>query len=228
MPQQVKVEDLEVFSQFRAALLKFAQSAEQAISGADSQISRTHAWLESEQANYWQGQMRKRMEAATRAREALRKKKLYKDSSGRTPGAVEEEKELTRCLAAVQEAEGKIDAVRKWLPRLEKAADLYRGGVSRLNTTIAVEVPRAVALLDRLAGALEEYVQVASPESGGEAAGMEAQAAGETMARGGDHAEKGGEAVPGPPAVAGAEQAAGAQDDTRAAKREGGDVADGQ
>jgi hypothetical protein len=129
----------------------------------------------------------------------------------------------------VQEAEGKIDAVRKWLPRLEKAADLYRGGVSRLNTTIAVEVPRAVALLDRLAGALEEYVQVASPESGGEAAGVEPEAAGETMARGGERAEKGGEALPERRSVSGApEQAAGAPDDTGAAKREGGDVADGQ
>jgi hypothetical protein len=189
MAGQVRVEDFEVFRLFRGALLKFAQAADQALASADSHIARTRFWLESEQASHWQGQLRARMEAVAAARDAVRQKKLYKDSTGRTPSAVEEEKTLARCVAAVEQAHAKIEAVRKWLPRLEKANDLYRGGVSRLGAAVSADVPKAVALLDRLVASLEEYVQIeapsatmaeASPASGGAVSvsrGAEAEAA---------------------------------------------------
>lgn len=185
MADQANVDDLEVFRLFRVAMLKFGQAAEQSLSNADSQIARTHSWLESEQATFWQGQLRKRTEAVAKARDALRQKKLYRDSAGRTRDTSEEEKMLARCLAAVEEALGKIEAVRKWLPKLEKEADLYRGGVTRLMGTANVEVPRAVALLDRLAASLEQYVQIESPSSGIPASTAPATPE-EPMSRGGE------------------------------------------
>jgi hypothetical protein len=180
MPDQVRVEDFEAFRTLRAALLKFAQAADLALANADSQVARAHQWLENEQTTYWQSQFRKRSEMAVKAKEAVRQKKLYKDSSGRTPGAVEEEKFLSRCVAAVAEAEQKMQNVRKWLPRLEKARDAYRGGVAMLNRDVGGEIPKAVALLDRLAQSLEEYSQIEVPET---AAPDIAGASENTMAR---------------------------------------------
>ncbi len=166
MPDQVNVDDLEVFRRFRLALLKFAQTAGTALVTADSQIARTLTWLENEQTSYWQGQLRKRTEAVTRARDAVRQKKLFKDSTGRTPNAAQEEKNLTQCLAAVAAAEQKILAVRKAIPKLEKEAEVYRGSASRLSGTLTVEIPQAIALLDRLAGTMEEYVSLQAPSMG--------------------------------------------------------------
>lgn len=185
MPDLVKVEDLEVFRLFRVALLKFAQAAQQSLANADGQITRTHAWLENEQTTFWQGQLRKRTEAVARAREALRQKKLFKDSAGRTPNAAQEEKTLAQCLAAVEEAQHKIEAVRKWLPKLEKEAEMYRGGVSRLGGTVTVEVPQAIALLDRLAATLEQYVQIEAPATSVPESATPS-AFDESMSRGGD------------------------------------------
>jgi hypothetical protein len=178
MSNQVKVEDLEAFARFRAALLKFAQAADQSLSAADSQIARTHAWLENEQARYWEGQIRKRTDLVAQAKDAVRQKKLYLDGAGRQRGAPEEEKALARAVAMLEQAHEKRDAVKKWLPRLEKAADLYRGGVSRLATDITAEVPKAVALLDRLAESLQAYLAVESPSF----AGMETAVGGVSMA----------------------------------------------
>jgi hypothetical protein len=160
MPEQAKVEDLEVFRVFRAALVKFAQAAEQALAGADGHISKTRAWLEGEQRRYWEAQARKRAEAVTQARDAVRQKKLFADGSGRKRDASEEEKALKRAEAALAEAVHKIEAVRKALPKLDRENDLYRGGVARLNGALAGDVPKALALLDRLAGRLEAYLQV--------------------------------------------------------------------
>ena len=188
MSEQVRVDDLEVFRRFRVALLKFAQAASQAIGSADTQISRTHSWLENEQLTYWQNQLRKRTEDVTRAREAVRQKKVYKDFSGRTRGAIEEEKILDKCLAAVEEAQCKLEATRKWIPKLERAADMYRGGVSRLNSDVTSDIPRAVALLDRLALSLEHYLQIESTVASAPSAAVATTPA-ESMSRGGELTE---------------------------------------
>ncbi|MCL2640184.1 MAG: hypothetical protein FWD53_05005 [Phycisphaerales bacterium] len=165
MPDQVRVEDLEAFRVLRAALHKFAMIAEQSLIGAQAHIDRTHSWLENEKRVHWHSQFKKRTEMVVQAREAVRQKKMYRDSSGRMPSAVEELKHLQRCLAAVQEAEEKILAVKKSIPRLEKESELHRGGVAKLSRAISVEIPNAIALLDRLANSLEEYVQLEAPDS---------------------------------------------------------------
>ncbi len=163
MPDQVNVEDFEAFSLFRAALFKFAQAAEQSLATADSQIARTHSWLENEQASFWHSQLKRREEAVVKARDAVRQKKLYKDATGRFRDAMEEEKHLQRCLAAVDQAREKIEFIKKSIPRLEKASELYRSGVSRLSKTLADDIPRATALLDRHAQTLEQYIQIEAP-----------------------------------------------------------------
>jgi hypothetical protein len=163
MSMQVKVDDLEVFKHFRIALLKFAQAVDQSLASAESDIARMHSWLENEQSRFWEGQVRKRMEAVTRAKDAVRQKKLFLDGAGKTRNASEEEKALAKCVAQLEEAQSKGLATRKALPRLEKAADMYKGGVSRLSTDIAAEVPRAIGRLDRMAASLEEYIAIESP-----------------------------------------------------------------
>lgn len=185
MSEQVKVDDLEIFGRFRVAMIKFAQAASEAISSADSEISRTHSWLETEQRTFWEGQLRKRTEAVAKAREAVRQKKLYKDSSGRTPSAVEEEKILAKCIAAVTHAEERLLSVKRWLPRLERAAGMYRSGVAGLSKTVSDDVPKGIALLDRLAESLQQYLQI---ETGvGEASSSSVPESTEgSMSRGGD------------------------------------------
>jgi len=201
MPDQVKVEDFEAFRLLRGALLRFAQAAGQSLIAADSQIVRTRSWLENEQPAFWQNQLRKRVEAVAKARNAVRQKTLYKDATGRAASAIEEEKVLARCLAAVEQAEQKIEAVRKWLPRLEKEAEMYRSGVSRLGGALTVEVPRAVGLLDRLAATLEQYVQLEAP-AGSVPESTPDALSGESMARGGDMPPQTNDTAP-PATVAG-------------------------
>lgn len=163
MSEQVKVEDLEVFRLFRAALMKFAQAAGQAMSSADAEVTRAHTWLTIDQTTHWQGQFRRRQELVAAARQAVIQKKIYKDAAGKNYSAVEEEKALRRALAAVEEAQNKILAIRKALPKLENEAQLYRAGVAPLGGTVTGEIPKAVARLDRLAERLEAYIQLKAP-----------------------------------------------------------------
>ena len=229
MPEQVRVEDFEVFRLFRVALLKFAQAAGQSLANGDGEIGRIHSWLEGEQTAYWQSQLRKRTDAFGRARDALRLKKLFKDASGKTPNAAVEEKEFARCRAAMEEAQRKIELVRRAIPKLEKEAELYRGAVSRLGGTVSVEIPRAVALLDRLAGTLEEYVQIEGPAiSVPEGIGATAE---DSMSRGGDAGAEPPPKAAAPPAATNAAAPAAApagSPEPPPEKKERRDVADGK
>src|SRR5271165_4956698 len=88
----VRVESVDALTDLKNYLAKFQEMAGRALSDADSDISKTQRWLEGEILNHWNNQIRKRQEAVTKAEEALRQKRLYKDSSGSMPSVVEEQK----------------------------------------------------------------------------------------------------------------------------------------
>lgn len=158
------VHDIEIFRSLKAALVKFRQSADSVLLNGDSQMARMVSWLENEQISYWNGQIRRRREIVSRALEAVRSKKLFKDASGRTPDASREEKLLKLAQAALDDAEARLAATRRALPRLQKEIETYRGGVHGLGNALMADIPRAIAAVERMSRSLEEYV---SAEAGG-------------------------------------------------------------
>jgi hypothetical protein len=163
-----RVESVDALRRFKATLAKFAGEASVALADAESEMQRTQVWLESEQRQHWQTQIRKRAEAVSRAKEALRMKKLFKDSAGRTPSAVDEEKALRIAQRAYAEAEEKLANVRRSIPRLQKEYQMYKGGIQRFATSIESDIPVGIAKLDAMVGRLEEYLALST--SGGEVA----------------------------------------------------------
>jgi len=163
-----KVEDIEVLLDFRVQLIKFTETCNTALGDADTDVQRTIMWLENDQQAYWQGQIRSRKEALSRAMEALRQKQVFKDSTGRTPSAVEEQKAVAAAQKRVQEAEEKLVKVKQWAKRLQKAAMDYKGKVQRFATAIMSDMPAAIAHLGALAERLTAYTNL-GPAAGGAA-----------------------------------------------------------
>ena len=75
-------------------MVKFGDEANLALGDAESEITRTFNWLLNEQTIHWQIQLRKRTDIIGRCVEAVRMKKIFKDSAGRQQSAIEEEKAL--------------------------------------------------------------------------------------------------------------------------------------
>ncbi len=174
MSTSAKVQSIDSIKEFRAYMVKFQESASTAMTEAESDINRTLSWLEGEQTNFWQGQLKKRQEALAKAEEALRFKRLYKDSSGSTPSAVDEMKAVQAAKKNLVEAQQKLANVKGWIRRLGKEVTLYRGGVARFTNDVNAGIPQAVAHLGVTIEMLEKYVGlgVAVPETAmGEAVG---------------------------------------------------------
>ncbi len=196
---EARVESIDALKLFKTALVKFAEGTNVAIGDSESEVIRTINWLENEQTTYWQTQVRKRTEIIGRCQEAVRMKRLYKDSSGRPQSAVEEEKALKVAQRMLEEAQQKVVAIRKAIRRIEKDFPLYKGSVQRFATDLVVLVPTATAHLENLVLSLEAYTSLSSPAevtstasiAGSEATGIDH---GESMKRAVDEAPKSDEA----------------------------------
>ena len=165
MNEGAKIESIDALKHLRIALFKFAEAGNAALNDAESEMRQTQNWLENEQFSYWQGQIRKRHDLVERAKEALRAKQLFADSSGRIPQAPEEEKALRLARARFEEAEQKLANVRKYTRALVKEIQTYKGSAQRFATTIQVDIPQAAALLEQFMAKLEQYVAL-DPNAG--------------------------------------------------------------
>ena len=147
----------ESLAMFRVALIKFQENCTAALGDAESDIQRTVMWLEIDQYSYWSTQIRHRQEALQRALEALRQKKLFKDSSGKTASAVEEQKMVNKAQMNLDEAQQKMAATKQWAKRLQKEAIMYKGQLQRFQTTVSSDIPAAVSHLGALIHTIQEY-----------------------------------------------------------------------
>jgi len=160
MAEVARVHNLEALKKFKHALWKFQETANVALTDAESDVQRTNIWLETEQRTYWNGQLRKRHEAVEKAKEKVREKQLYKDATGMRHSAVDEMKVLKVAQAALVEAEQKVAAIKKFIPKMQKETQIYRGGVQRFASTIQTDLPVAVDKLDQMLATLEAYVSL--------------------------------------------------------------------
>src|SRR5262245_48342280 len=141
MSDAAHVESIDALKHFKIALIKFMEAAHVALGDAEGEVQRMLTWLEIEQEPYWKNQIRKLTETVSRCKDAVRQKKLFKDSSGRTPSAIDEEKALHVAQRRLEEAEQKSIATRKWARQLQKEFLVYKGDVQRLATNVQIDLP---------------------------------------------------------------------------------------
>ena len=115
-----RVQSIDALKDFKASLWRFATVAARVLSDAESEMQRIRIWLETEQQSYWRGQIQKRTELATRARDAMLAKKLYKNMDGTPASAVEEEKAMKLAVQRLEEANHKLSYVRRYIQHLQK------------------------------------------------------------------------------------------------------------
>jgi len=190
MSNSAKVGSIDAINAFRVALVKFGEYAYAALTDAESEISRTMVWLENEQRQYWQSQLRKRHDLVTRLKEAVRMKKLFKNAAGQYESAFDEEKALKQAMRQLEEAQEKAAATRRWVSKLQKEIHIYKGSVQRFSTAVQSDLPVAISRLERIVRKLEEYVALAPAAVEREMSSpnllSEIFADGPSMARGGE------------------------------------------
>jgi hypothetical protein len=117
-------------------------------------------------------QIKRRRAPVAEARAEVARRRLAK-TADYTP-AYSEQKELLRMAeASLQDAELRSSLVRKWEPLLNQAILEYHATTRRLSNLASGDVPRAMAVLERMVTALEAYLNVAVPSGGSSRSSLE-------------------------------------------------------
>ena len=174
MAEGARVHDVEAIRTFRAHLIKFIESGNTAVTDSEGEILKKLGWLEHEQEAFWKNTIRKLQDLVTRCKEQVRMKKLFKDSSGRTASAVDEEKKLKMAQAKLLDAEQRLANTQRYAKQLQRDHLMYRGGVQRLQTLLSSDLPNAVQMLETVVVKLDHYMAGGPVLTTSEAGGMTA------------------------------------------------------
>jgi DNA-binding transcriptional MerR regulator len=180
MAESADLQSIQVLRDVRAAFCSFIDDAKNALADVDFEIRRMREWLSNEQRLYWQAEIRRWQQNLSMARTELHRKKLGKFLDHR-PDTTQEEKAVRQAQARLENAEQKLETVRRWVPELQHAVQEYRGSSQPLASMVDVELQRALGRLDRMLEALEAYLQIEVPQT--PAARTAGAASLETMAR---------------------------------------------
>lgn len=166
MAEGSRVTSIDALRLARLALLEFKTDSEAALLEAESAIQRALLWLRHDQLAHWQRELRHRTELLTRAKSDLfRTQVAQADMAARA--SVDQKKAVERAKRRVEEAEKKLELVKRWSRVLDRELVLYRGECHELGDALEADVPRGVARLDRMVEGLEGYLALAAPTGPG-------------------------------------------------------------
>jgi hypothetical protein len=163
MATQAQITSVEAIELFRAALILFTSQARPALEEVSSDVLRTQFWLENEQRRFWENELRQRNKKLEQARQELLTARLsdFQETTSLQQMVVR------RAQQAVQQAEEKMKALKRWGRELENRSAPLLKEVEQLHGFLTAEMPKAVALLSQIVKTLDAYADVAVPAAGG-------------------------------------------------------------
>ena len=167
MPERAQVTSVEAIEAFRASLILFLSKARPTLEEVSGDVLRTKLWLQHDQRDYWEKQMKLRSRELERAQSELFSARI---SQLQVVNAAQE-LALHRAQRSVREAESKLRLLKKWDRELENRTDPLVKQVEQLHGFLTTEMVRANALLVEMVRTLEAYSQVA-PSGGSGAQGL--------------------------------------------------------
>jgi hypothetical protein len=160
------VRSLDSIEAVRAALASFREQLEQAVDMVDIEMRRVLDWLEHDRPGYWRRQLRDANDGVTEARQALHRCLMYPINDER-PACYEERADVKKAEARLRYCDEKSERLRHWIREVRHEMFEFEGRTSQLNEIIEFDVPRAIAILNRLLVHLHDYQSIRSAASAG-------------------------------------------------------------
>lgn len=158
-----RVTNVAALMEFRAALAEFAVAVRGALGDVEIEARRAVDWITNDRAAYWRQESRRSADAVAEAKDQLVNARTFKRIGDYTPSCVEEKKALEKAKRRQEHSERKLEAVKHWSRAARRAVDEFQGPVQQLMAMLDGDVPRAMAVLERMHAALESYAATSTP-----------------------------------------------------------------
>jgi exonuclease VII large subunit len=156
MSTPAKVYSSESIEAVRMALMSFSEQVGDALTELSAEMRRMQEWLDHDRPRHWKMQVRKAMDAAHEAQQALHRCLMFPIANER-PSCTEERMALKKAKARLEYCQEKEDRVREWQQTLRHEMFEYDGRISQLVRLVEIEVPQAIGVLNKILRNLEEY-----------------------------------------------------------------------
>ncbi len=166
MPERAHVTSVEALESFRANLIIYLSRARPTLEEVSADVQRTRGWLEVEQRDHWENELRRRSRALEEAQQALFSAKL----SNLREASAAEQMAVQRTKRARDEAETKLRVLKQWNRVFDNRVDPLVKQMEKLHTVLAHDMVQAVAFLAQAIRTLDAYAEVKPPASGAGAA----------------------------------------------------------
>lgn len=166
MAGQAEVRSTDTLAFVKTALATFAYECGQALAEVELDGRRGVEWITVDQAGYWKAEIRRRGEKVNEAMKDLERCRAFKGTGDGPPACTDEKKNLEKARRKLQVAEEKAEAVRHWTPIVQQ--QFREAGVKLVHfrEVLDVDIPKALARVERMLKALDAYRQTASPTGG--------------------------------------------------------------
>ena len=165
MPERAKVHSLEVIEAFRASLIVYLEKARSALDDISDDVMRTRMWLQDEQRPRWEAEIARRTRQLQEKQAALFDARLsFMERSGMVESA-----EVRKAKRALDEADGRLQTVKKWIRQYDSRVMPLAKDVDKLRDVLDQQMGKAVSYLGRIVSTLESYTRAAGPVDRGKA-----------------------------------------------------------
>ncbi|MGI9242817.1 MAG: hypothetical protein ACR2RV_18615 [Verrucomicrobiales bacterium] len=157
--QQANVTSIEALEAFRSDLIIFLTKAKNALDEVGEDVRRARIWLEVEQRNHWQREIKRRRRTLDEAQQELFSAKLATFTSATTL----QEAAVVNARRSMNEAEEKLRTLKHWIRNFDSTVEPLARKLENLRQFLGNDMPKAVAFLTQTQKTLEAYAEVAAP-----------------------------------------------------------------
>ena len=170
MSTQADIKSIDTLSLVKLAMITYAHDSSQALAEIEVEGQRGIDWITVDRAAFWKAETRRAADGVNQAIKDLEHCRTYKKVGDNAPACAEEKKNLEKARKKLQRAEEKLELVKRWTPVVLQQFRETCIRLVRFREIIDVDCPRAIARIEQMLTALENYQTVVSP-SGANASG---------------------------------------------------------
>jgi len=193
MSTPAQITSTDAVRQFKLALEEFQGEAREAVTQLLLEMRRAVDWIEHDRTRYWPREFQRASDALLQARNDLERCEMaFRANDKRS--CYEQKIAVDKAKRRLRLTEDKVRAVRNWRVTVHREADDFHGRLAKLASCLDMDLPRALAALDRMAGALDRYTERAAPAdstAGSGTAGLDAASPADATPAGADQPEGG-------------------------------------
>jgi len=158
MNGRAKVTSIDAVKHFRLAMQQFDAEARDAVVQLILEMRKAVDWVEIDRARYWPHEVRKSSNAVAEARINLERCQMSVTPDDKR-SCYDEKKALEKAKARLRTAQEKVRIVKHWRMKVKHESEEFETQMAKLNNMLDTEMPRAVAALQRMTKALDQYTQ---------------------------------------------------------------------